>query len=191
MALIDVKVEPSRKDLVVFSLMWLAFFLVLGCLAVWHRSENTLLHMAGFAGCAVIFSLMFNADFPRRAQLIGATIPAALLAIWGLESTFHVEPWNVFATLAVVGVLGLVCTFVSHTIGRSLYRGWMFAAMPIGWTMSAVLMGFVYFLVVTPLGLIMRLAGKDPMCRRFDRSLPSYWLPHRQEADPKRYFRQF
>ena len=49
----------------------------------------------------------------------------------------------------------------------------------------------VYFLVITPIGLAMRLAGRDLMSRRFDPGAESYWLPHKADKDAGRYFRQF
>jgi hypothetical protein len=37
-------------------------------------------------------------------------------------------------------------------------------------------MGALFFCLVTPLGLVMRLAGRDPLRLRLDRAMPSYWI---------------
>jgi hypothetical protein len=37
-------------------------------------------------------------------------------------------------------------------------------------------LGALYFGVLTPLGLVLRLAGCDPLRLRFDRRAPSYWI---------------
>jgi hypothetical protein len=37
-------------------------------------------------------------------------------------------------------------------------------------------MGLMFFLVITPIGLVMRLTGKDFLARRFDRAATSYWV---------------
>ena len=74
---------------------------------------------------------------------------------------------------------------------RWIYLGWMYAAFPIGWTISHLILALTYYLVITPIGLAMRLCGYDPMERKLDRQAATYWKPHRQDDDVKRYFRQF
>ena len=74
---------------------------------------------------------------------------------------------------------------------RPMFVGWMYAAYPLGFVVSHVLLGLVYFGVVTPIGLLMRAVGHDPMTRRLDRSAPTYWVEREQVSDVKRYFRQF
>ena len=75
---------------------------------------------------------------------------------------------------------------------RLVFIGMTYLAWPIGFVVSHVVLAVVYYLVLTPIGLVLRLAGHDPMSRRFDRDAESYW--HRRESapvDPGRYFRQF
>ena len=74
---------------------------------------------------------------------------------------------------------------------RLLYLGWMHAIYPIGWTVSHLVLAIVYFLVLTPIGVCMRLLGRDPMQRRLDPSAGTYWIPHDPPGDSARYFRQF
>ena len=62
---------------------------------------------------------------------------------------------------------------------------------PIGWTISHAVLALLYYLLFTPIGLIIRLFGRDPMQRRLDRSAATYWVPHNQDRDAGRYFRQF
>jgi len=74
---------------------------------------------------------------------------------------------------------------------RPVYVGWMYAAFPIGWTVSHLLIATIYYLVVTPIALAARATGYDPLRLRFDRSAPTYWVRHTGGRDPRRYFRQF
>ena len=67
----------------------------------------------------------------------------------------------------------------------------MYAALPIGVTVSYIILAIVYYLVVTPIGIGLRMAGVDPIVRRLDRSATSYWAPHEPPAETNRYFRQF
>ncbi|MDP6944225.1 MAG: SxtJ family membrane protein, partial [Myxococcota bacterium] len=89
----------------------------------------------------------------------------------------------------VAGVITLVF-FAIKPLQVPIYLGWIYLAFPIGWTVSHVLMMFVYYLVLTPFGIVMRLIGRDPMFRRFDKSATSYFVDH-EAAETGRYFKQF
>jgi hypothetical protein len=56
---------------------------------------------------------------------------------------------------------------------------------------SHILMAIIYFGLITPIGLVMRAVGYDPMEREFDRQATTYWKKHEQSQDVGRYFRQF
>lgn len=71
------------------------------------------------------------------------------------------------------------------------HRGWMAAVAPIGWLVSRVVLAVVYFLVITPIGMIRRLRGHDPLSLRADQTATSYWITRNDRTDPASYFRQF
>ncbi len=92
----------------------------------------------------------------------------------------------------------LLCGLASMVLGgahpawmRPIFLGWTAAAYPIGWLVSHVLMAVIYYFVITPIGLLMRLFGRDPLSRRFDRDAKTYWTARGPAADPARYFRQY
>lgn len=112
-------------------------------------------------------------------------VAAALLAL--RAGAFAVGP-RILVGLAVVSVaLGLVApgALKPALVGLSV------AGFPIAWLVSHAILGLIYFAVLTPLGVLMRLAGHDPLGRRFDRDRPSYWEARAGRRDPERYFRQF
>ena len=75
---------------------------------------------------------------------------------------------------------------------RMVFLGMSYLAWPIGFVVSHIILAAVYYLVLTPVGLVMRLVGYDPMKRRFDRDGSSYWIARDPSGvDSKRYFRQF
>ena len=92
--------------------------------------------------------------------------------------------------VGVSAVVGLIGWFVPAFM-RIVYIVWMAAVFPIGWTVSHLLLALVYYLVVTPLGFAMRLSGRDPMQRKFDRNATTYWQPRPGPSPTKRYFRPF
>ena len=94
-------------------------------------------------------------------------------------------------TIWTIGVLVAVVYYAVPAVRRPLFVGWMYAAFPIGWVVSHVLLGVMYYGILTPVGLLMRALGRDPMERRFDRAAPSYWVERERVTDVERYFRQF
>lgn len=134
-----------------------------------------------------------NRNPTRKELLVFAELLALFLAVigwmvWRRHPQVAAALWTAAPVVAVIG--GLVAWFAPRAM-RLLYLGWMYAAMPIGWVVSHLILAAVFYLVVTPIGLIMRLVGYDPMHRRFDRSATSYWVEHNPAADARRYFRQF
>lgn len=63
---------------------------------------------------------------------------------------------------------------------RPLYRNWMRLATVLSRITTPILLGSVFFLVITPMALVMRLLGRDPMARRFDEAANTYRVPSRQ-----------
>jgi len=111
------------------------------------------------------------------------------LVAWLAADRFEAR-WTaglIVATAVVLSSLGLLWPPVL----RPVYRVWMTAVYPIGWTVSHLAMALLFYLVFTPIGLIMRLVGRDPLERRFDPQARTYWQPRQQDPDKRRYFRQF
>jgi len=137
MALIEINLNPSHKDLKYFGFIMLVLFALLGGAVQWSS---------------------------------GSFIVSATL--WGIGAGF-------FAIYYLVRSLRL-----------PLYRGWIKLIYPIGWTLSHLLFGVIYFLIMTPVGLLTRLFGHDAMRRAVDKR-GSYWLTRKSETDMARYFKQF
>lgn len=95
---------------------------------------------------------------------------------------------SLFGISAVVGIVG----FCLPKFMRIVYVVWMTAVMPIGWVVSRLMLGIVFYLVIAPIGLVMvRIIGRDPLQRRFDKNAKTYWIRRTPEQNTKRYFRQF
>jgi hypothetical protein len=127
---------------------------------------------------------------PRDLRKFGLMVGGVFL---GLGLIFYLRhkpwwPWLVWPGAPLV-VLGAV-------LPRSLkwvYVAWMTLAMILGAIVSTILLTALFFFVVTPIGLVARLAGKDFLSRRLDSSAVSYWIL-RDVSKPKpkhEYERQF
>lgn len=86
----------------------------------------------------------------------------------------------------------ILIRFVATPLLMPVFKGWTAVAMVLNRISTAILLSIVYFLVFTPMGLLMRLFGKDPMKRRRDPKAPSYWDPRPESSfDKKRYEQRF
>jgi hypothetical protein len=129
---------------------------------------------------------------PTRRQL--RLFGLSLLLFFGLlggilwwKTGSHMEA----AVFWAIGLVGPVLGEVWPSGLRIIYLAISYATFPIGWGVSHIILALVYYLVLFPIGLILRLRGYDPMHRRFDRSAKSYWAPREREEGTERYFKQF
>jgi len=109
---------------------------------------------------------LFGLDF-------GAVTSPAAYALWG------------------VGAVSAVLAVVAPRANRFLYVGLSLITYPIGYLLSYVLMGLLFYGMLTPVNAVFRLIGRDAMGRRFDRLADTYWTVRKPPASSQRYFRQF
>ena len=127
----------------------------------------------------------------RELRLFGWSAGGAL-AVLTLVISWHagafVTPAKVTATASCT--LLVVATVFSPSL-LWVYRCWMAATVPVGVCLQVLLLCVFFYVVLTPVALVMRMLGRDPLARRFDGSAPSHWIPCRHHGDPRRYFRQY
>jgi hypothetical protein len=92
--------------------------------------------------------------------------------------------WGIAAPLGLIGV-------AFPAFMRPIFTLWMYLAFPIGWVFSHLIMMCVFYLVMTPIGLVMRLFGYDPLRLRIDPAATTYWQPRDPNVPAARYFQQF
>ena len=111
------------------------------------------------------------------------------LIAWILVRRFH---WNQAAlVLGALAAVLIVVYYLAPSLQTRIYRGWMLSVAPIGFVVSHILLALVFYLVLTPIGLIMRGLGHDPMLRKVDPAATTYWVPRKQVSESRSYFRQF
>ncbi|MBN2590089.1 MAG: hypothetical protein JXA96_09515 [Sedimentisphaerales bacterium] len=89
------------------------------------------------------------------------------------------------------GLFIFLSSLISSKFTRLIYLGLTFLTYPIGFVVNSLVMGIFYFLIITPVGIIFKLSGKDPLHRKFDYSTKSYWLKRQSPDKLDRYFHQF
>ncbi len=94
-----------------------------------------------------------------------------LLAFFPLSST--VVPMGLaFAAAAILGFFAIV----APSRLSPLNRAWTRLGLALSRIASPVMLGIIYYLAVTPTGIVMRLAGKDLLKRKIDRTADTYWV---------------
>ena len=127
---------------------------------------------------------------PAELRRFGLTVGTvfALLGLW-----FWWRGRSFFPFLLVPGVLLLLLGAVVPRTLRLIHVGWMSSAFVLGFAVSTVLLTVLFYLVVTPIGLIARMVGRDFLNRKWDRKAASYWMM-RDRSPPKQirnYEQQF
>lgn len=82
-------------------------------------------------------------------------------------------------------------SLVFPAANRPLYVTLAVFAFPIGFVVSHVVLAFLFFGILTPVALVFRLVGRDPLARRFEPERESYWVDLPEVTDAESYFRQF
>jgi hypothetical protein len=133
-------------------------------------------------------SLEERRNFGRTLVVGGPALALAFaLLAWGRTGAWVAWPWMLGAV--IVG-LGLFC-WAAPGLARPLYVAWYAVAGVIGLVVSNTLLLLVFYVVITPVGWLVRMAGRDPLEREWDRERASYWAEAEKPVDARQYFRQF
>jgi hypothetical protein len=93
--------------------------------------------------------------------------------------------------LVGIAAVSLALGAVAPAAMKPVFVGLVLITYPIGFVVSRVITAGIYFGVLTPMGLIMRLGGYDPMRRTFDRNALTYWEPVKRQRTRESYFRPY
>lgn len=99
------------------------------------------------------------------AVLIGGI---AAYALW----RGHRAGW---ALAAAAGVLALLASFAPQSLHRA-NCAWFALGMLLSRVANPLVLGALFYLAVTPVGLLMRALGKRPLHLRFEPAAPTYWI---------------
>ncbi len=127
---------------------------------------------------------------PRQLRQFGV-IMLVMFALFGaLLGWLHAGSFTPFWIGIAIGSVFFVSAFAAPPVGLALYKAWMGFAVALGFVVSPIVMGIIYFLILTPIGLALRLAGRDALQRR-SRGQASYWKPIHHHTSVRSYERQF
>jgi hypothetical protein len=112
---------------------------------------------------------------PRAFGFVFAVV-FAVVALWPLLNSAPVRLWAAGVASAITAA-----AVFNPSLLQPMNRLWFRFGMLLHKIVNPLVMGFLFFLTVTPIALIFRLIGKDPLNRKPDPNCASYWI----ERDPK------
>jgi len=131
---------------------------------------------------------MSHEDLSREDEVEGSSdrsfglVFAAVFLIIGmlpLLHSGHVRWWSV----GVSAAFALVALVVPKVLAVP-NRLWMKLGLLMAKVVSPIALGILFYLVFMPVGLVMRLSGKDPLRLKFDPAAKSYWIDREPPGPP-------
>jgi len=130
-----------------------------------------------------VIAIPWNAG-ARQLRQFALFAPLGFAAIGWMAHRLG-APWSTFWILVGVGVALLVAGLARPTWMRPFWILSLMVATPIGFVVTTVAMAAVYHLVIAPLGLVFRLAGRDALGMK-----ARGWTKVEGREDPRGYYRQ-
>lgn len=128
-----------------------------------------------------------NAD--SAVKKTGLTVGIVLILVSLLLWFFGKSSFMYFS---ISGGLFVILAIIATPVLRPFHKLWMMLALLIGFVMSRVILTLLFYLVLTPIGLIAKIVGKKFMPLRFDKSATTYWEKRsatlKQQIDYERQF---
>tara|TARA_A100001015_G_scaffold43099_1_gene47264 strand:- start:3556 stop:3957 length:402 start_codon:yes stop_codon:yes gene_type:complete len=95
-----------------------------------------------------------------------------------------------FYVLGTCSIVFFLVTFFKAEILKPLNWLWMSFGLVIGMIVSPIVMGVIFFMIFTPIGILFRLFGRDELLLQF-KTKPSYWTKRNNDLQSNSFRRQF
>ena len=105
-----------------------------------------------------------------------------IISLWPVANDNALRIWSIFLAITFL-ILGLMNSKLLTPLNILWFKFGMF----LGFIIAPIVMGIIFFLVITPTGLIMKTMGKDLLNNKYDKKRASYWI---NRAKPKSTMKQ-
>ena len=119
----------------------------------------------------------------QRLRKFGIVMAVAF-GVFGALFVWRTKSWGM-PTLYVAGAF-LVLGLVAPKVLGPIEKGWMALARVLQTVMTALILTLTFFLVMTPMGLLVRITGKDLLGMKGDPNIDSYWEPVERDGPASR-----
>ena len=135
-----------------------------------------------------MISVPWNPERKQLRQFAAIWFPAFCALVGWIVGKKTGHPVAVEAVWVACGVVA-VAGFIHPPLIRPIFVGLILVTFPIGWVVSHVLLGAIFYGLVTPTGLILRLTGHDPLQLK-PPTTNSLWKTPIGKTDPASYLHQ-
>jgi hypothetical protein len=115
---------------------------------------------------------------------------AGIFSVFGAWLLWQGDPLSGACLFGLAAVL-LIATLARPGLLAPLNRVWSRIGVVLQAVVSPLVMAVLFYGIITPVGLLLRLIGHDPLQRRMDPKLPSYWVVRRPMEPQTRMKDQF
>lgn len=115
-------------------------------------------------------------DFQSFSRTMGIFLGVIALFFFGFTAYLGMP-------LLIIGALLLIIGQFFPSLLKPLYFVWMTLATLLGFFMTRVILGIIFYLIFTPIGLFFRISRKDPLNETINPQAESYWI----KRDNKNY----
>ena len=137
-----------------------------------------------------LIDINFNPDKKKLRQFgLAALVAAAVISLFLCLVKGIAFKWVM--PVFIAGFVIFTLSLISVRLTRMIYIVLTAITMPVGIVVSFLVLTIFYFLLLVPLALVFRIAGRDPLCRKFEPSAKSYWQRRHRTEDSEHYFHQF
>ena len=107
-----------------------------------------------------------------------------IVALWPLKNEEGIRLWSL-----VISIIFFILGVINSKLLMPLNKLWFKFGILLGSIVSPIIMGIVYFAVVTPTGVLMRLLGKDLLRMSKVKNTSTYWIKRdKQQSTMKKQF---
>jgi hypothetical protein len=131
---------------------------------------------------------MAHEDLTREEHVEGSSdrsfgfvfaVVFVIVAVWPLWHGGGLRWWSV----GVAAAFAVIAVAIPRVLAVP-NRLWMKLGLLLGKIVSPIALGILFYLVFLPIGLLMRLAGKDPLKLKRDAAAASYWVDREPPGPP-------
>ncbi len=110
----------------------------------------------------------------RELREFGVVI-GAILIIFADVAMFRGKAFGPY--VLGIGIVFVLSGLLAPGALKPLQKIWMGLGLVLGFFVSRIVLSIIFFGIITPTGLLMKLSGKDILDERMDKGRASYWLP--------------
>ena len=94
-----------------------------------------------------------------------------IISLWPLLNGNPLRVWSIF-----VAIIFLILGLINSNFLTPLNKLWFKFGKLLGFIVAPIVMGVIFFLVITPTGFIMKMLGKDLLNKKYNNKIKSYWI---------------